>query len=142
MTDTNTLNAILTVIHACDNVQLATVRPDGYPETRHLANMMNRDTQNTVLYFMTGRHTPKAEQLAKNSKCALYYYDDKTHYALRLFGTTQLVDDVTARHAHWNDDFRKFGYSGPDDPEFILLRFTANEYKYYDASGMQSGKIK
>ena len=133
---------IIDVIHACDSVQLATIRPDGYPETRHVANMMNHGVDDLTLFFMTGRNTPKAQQLLNNPRCCLYYYDTATHHSVRLFGTMELVTDKKSRHAHWDEEFANFGYDGPDDPEFILLRFHAAEYKYYDAAGIQTGKIK
>ena len=141
-TTPETTKAILDVVRACDAAQIATVRPDGYPETRHMANMMNRNATDLNLFFMTSRGTPKAAQIQADNKCCLYYYDDATHHSVRLFGTLALIDDEKSRHAHWMDEFAKFGYSGADDPEFILLRFTPHEYKYYDADGLQTGKLK
>ena len=141
-TQTKTKDAILGVVRACDAAQLATVRPDGYPETRHMANMMNRNATDLTLYFMTSRSTPKAAQITADPKCSLYYYDMATHYSVRLFGKMELIDDLAARRKHWMGEFAKFGYSGADDPEFILLRFTPHEYKYYDADGLQAGKLK
>lgn len=138
---TKTINAILDVVRACDAVQMATLRNDGYPETRDMTNMMNRGTTDLNLMFMTSRSTPKARQLMRNDKCCLYYYDAKTHYSVRLFGALELIDDEKARHEHWMPEFAKFGYSGADDAEFVLLRFTPHEYKYYDANGLQSGKL-
>lgn len=133
--------AILDIVRACDAVQLATVRPDGMPETRDMANMMNRDATDLALYFMTSRHSPKAAQLTQNPNCCLYYYNHENHHSVRLFGTMTLIDDVKSRHAHWNEEFRKFGYDGPDDAEFVLLRFNPAEYKYYDADGIQTGRL-
>ena len=134
--------SILAVVRDCDAALVTTVRPDGWPETRHLANMMNKAATDLTLYFMTGRHSPKVEQITANPKCSLYYYNDADHHSVRLFGTMKLIDDEKTRRAHWDDAFLKFGYSGVDDPEFVLLRFTPSEYKYYDADGLQSGKIK
>ena len=137
-----TIDAILDVVHACDAAQLATVRADGYPETRHMANMMNRNATDLSLHFMTSRHSPKADQLAADDKCTLYYYDDATHHSVRLFGKMRMLADAAARRAHWMDEFKQFGYSGPDDPEFVVLEFKPTEYKYYDAAGLNTGKLR
>ena len=134
--------SILDIVHSCDAVIMATVRDDGMPDVRHLANALNRTADNLSLMFLTGRTTPKAAQVLHNPKCCLYYYNDETHYVVRLYGVLELVTDAETRAAYWDDDFRRFGYTGPDDAEFVLMRFTPDEYKYYDADGLQSGAIK
>lgn len=139
MTNEQIKNSILDVVRACDTVQFCTINLDGYPETRDIANMMNRDATELVFYFMTSRSTPKVAQINKNPKCSLYCYDNATHHAMRLFGTVELIDDEQMRRQYWDDSFCQFGYSGVDDPEFILMRFTPREYKYYIAETIMTG---
>lgn len=134
--------AILKIVRACPVVQLATIRDDGYPETRDMANMLNTNATDLNLMFLTGRNTPKIAQIKRDNKCALYYYDDATHYSVRLFGTLEMIDNRDVCRKYWSDEFTRFGYSGADDPEFVLIRFTPHEYKYYDADGLQTGKLK
>jgi len=134
------LQSVLDIVRACDAVQLCTIG-DEYPETRHVANAMNKNADNLTLYFMTGRNTPKARQLANCSKCCLYYFNDSNRHAVRLFGNMEFVTDMATRRAHWHDDFKKFGYGGPDDADVVLLRFVPAAYKFYVGDEMKTGNI-
>lgn len=133
------INAVLDVVRACDSVLLATMRRDGYPEIRHMANALNRGADDTTLYFITTNNSPKVLQIACDDKCGLYYFDDATRHAVRLFGVMKTLDDAESRRKYWHDDFKKFGYSGPDDKNFAILKFVGDEYKYYAGENMHRG---
>lgn len=118
------------VILACDAAILATCA-ENQPDARHISNIMNKNATTPDLFFMTSRDTPKYAQLLKNPECALYFFDDKTRHAVRLYGTMTFVDDMKLRRAHWRPEFSKFGYGGPENPDFVLMRFAPHKYKYY-----------
>lgn len=131
---------ILAVINACDAVILATC--DGkHPDMRHVTNAMNIGTTELNLFFMTSRDTPKYGQIRNNPECALYYFDDKTRHAVRLYGKIEFVQDADVRRSHWRPEFSKFGYDGPKSPDFILMRFVPESYKYYMGNEIKTGKL-
>ena len=132
--------AVLDVVLACDAAILATCNGK-YPDIRHISNIMNKNATALDLFFMTSRETPKYGQILNDPKCSLYYFDDKTRHAVRLYGTMTVVDDMALRAAHWRPEFEKFGYGGPDNPDFILMRFLPDSYKYYVGSDMKVGTI-
>ncbi|MBD5400970.1 pyridoxamine 5'-phosphate oxidase family protein [bacterium] len=134
------INQILAIVRACDAVILATCAYDA-PDARHVTNIMNRDTDDLKLYFMTSHDTPKVSQLESNNQCCLYYFDDKTRHAVRLYGTMEFVSDADIRRAHWRPEFEKFGYGGPDNPNFVLMRFVPNKYKYYVGEQQITGNL-
>ncbi len=132
---------LMDIVRACDVVHFSTNGENGYPETRHLSNAMNINGAGDCLYFMTGRNTPKYAQLARDARCGLYYFDTATRHALRIFGEIEFVTDASVRHEQWRDEYQKFGYLGPDDLNFVLMRFMPESYKYYNGSELKSGKI-
>lgn len=136
----NTSNAILDIVHACDFAHLCTMDTK-YPETRQMSNAMNKHAKNLSLYFMTSRTTPKAAQLIKNPNCCLYYFDDKTRHVVRLFGQMEFVSDASMRRTMWSDEYKVFGYGGPEDEDFVLLRFKPEKYKFYIGADMKTGTI-
>lgn len=136
----NTIRSIIQIIRACDSLQLCTCG-DEYPETRHVTNAMNRDADNLDLYFMTGRGTPKYAQLQNNPKCCLYYFDAASRHAVRLFGRMEFVVDIDVRRARWRDEYAAFGYGGPVDADFVLMRFMPAQYKFYAGPHMHVGDI-
>lgn len=140
MADANILESIINIVKSCDDVVLATF--DGpYPDARHITNMLNKQIATLDLYFMTGSSTPKYEQLDRMPACCLYYYNRDTGYTVRLYGKMRFVDDVATKRKFWNDDFKKWGYCDADAPEFVLMHFVPQEYKFYIGSAIQNGKI-
>ena len=135
------IKSVIDVVKSCEDVQLCTWRLDGYPETRHVMNAMNTHISDLVLHFLTGFDTPKSAQIRQNPKCCLYYFNPQTRHAVRLFGEIKAVADTGARKKYWRDDYKQFGYTGADDPEYILLEFTPRMYKFYDTTGMKTGLI-
>ncbi len=134
------IDSILTVVRACDSVILATCDGDA-PDARHVTNAMNLSADSLNLYFMTGRKTPKFAQLSHNAQCCLYYFDAATRHAVRLYGKIEFVDDACTRRAHWRDEYSKFGYAGPDSPDFILMRCVPRSYKYYIGQELIAGTL-
>ena len=53
------LQSILNIVHACDDLQLATFALEIYPETRHVMNAMNKNVTDLNLHFMTHNNSPK-----------------------------------------------------------------------------------
>lgn len=134
------IDSILSVIKSCDDVVMATC--DGaYPDVRHLTNAMNRDAHDLNLYFMTGRNTPKYIQLQNTPNCTLYYFNPVTRYSVRLYGEIKFVDDMQIRKKYWRDEYKKFGYSGAESADFILMQFIPKSFKFYVGNDLKCGDI-
>lgn len=140
MIDTQKVASILDIVRACDSVMLATI--DGaYPDVRHMSNAMNRNAQDLTLYLMTGRDMPKMDQLRQNRRCCLYYFNAANRHVVRLFGEIEFIDDANTRHRYWNDEYQEFGYAGPDDPDFVLMRISPKSYKFYAGDELNTGAL-
>ena len=140
---TNTVfDHIIKIVRACPFAYMSTINEDKYPETRHLMNTMNEKAENLNLHFLTGTNSPKADQLDKNSKVCLYYYDPQTHLAVRLFGRMKFEDNIVERGKYWNEVYKMFGYTGSDDKNWGLLTFIPDGYKFYSGGAVVSEKIK
>ncbi len=134
------IDSVLNVVRSCDDVVLATCG-DASPDVRHLTNAMNRDAADLHLYFMTGRDTPKYNQLKQNPNCTLYYFNPTTRFSVRLYGKIEFVSDMSVRKKYWRDEYRQFGYTGPESDDFILMRFMPDSYKFYIGDELKVGKI-
>ena len=97
---------IIKIVHSCPFVYMATINTDKYPEIRHLMNTMNEKAENLNLHFLTGINSPKANQLAKNARVCLYFYNPNTHMAVRLFGRMKFEDNIVERGAYWNEHIK------------------------------------
>lgn len=134
------IETIIDDIKSCDDVVLATCGAI-YPDARHLTNAMNRGINKLDLFFMTGHDTPKYNQLKNNSHCTLYYFNSQTRHAVRLYGNMEFIDNMDVRRKYWRDEYKKFGYSGPESADFILMHFVPNSYKFYIGNEIKTGNI-
>ncbi len=137
-----TFDHIIKIIHSCPFVYMSTINKDKYPETRHLMNTLNEKAENLNLHFLTGTNSPKVEQLNKNDKVGLYYYNPETHMAVRLFGRMKLENNPVERGKYWDETYKMFGYTGPNDENWGLLTFIPDGYKYYSGGEVITDKIK
>lgn len=137
-----TLDSIMEIVRACEDLQLCTFGLGQHPETRHVTNAMNRNATTLNLHFMTSNRSPKFTQLTRNPNCCLYYFNPVNRHAVRLFGKIEFINDIDAKRRYWRDEYSKFGYNNASDKVFTLLRFVPESYKFYIGDEMKTGAIK
>jgi len=80
-----------------------------------------------VVWMATWAASDKMAQLAANPRVELCYMD-ADHNHLRLRGRAEVCDDPAARRRMWDAYPLMHDYfQGPDDPQYVLLRFTTEE---------------
>lgn len=141
MKNAEQIKSVIDVVRSCDDVVLATFGENDYPDARHIMNAMNKDTDDLNLYFLTGRDTPKYKQIKQNPNACLYYFNPQTRYSVRLYGKIEFVNDMALKKQYWHDEYANYGYNGFDDPQFVLMRFVTNSYKYYVGYDKKIGTI-
>lgn len=125
---------ILEVITSCDTVQFCTFGLTIYPETRTIANMLNKnkkDIEDLTLYFFTNKHSHKAEQIKNNKNICLYYFNQETRRAMTLFGDVEIITNQSEKEKFWMDEWINFGYTGKSDENYCVIKFAPKIYKYY-----------
>lgn len=122
-------------------VDLATIDADQFPAVRAVMNLRSAAmsggygdlfANNYDLYFCVHLHSPKVLELQANSKCAVYGYQNDTMEALLLSGEAELVTDPQLKQLLWQDDWTMYYPGGVQDPEYSILKFVPQKYKYYD----------
>ncbi len=140
----STKENILNVITSCDTVQFCTIGLNEYPETRTIANMINKnkkDINDLTLYFLTNKYSHKIEQVLKNNNVCLYYFNQHTRRAMTLFGEVDIIFDKEEKSKFWMDDWLTFGYNGKDDESYCIIKFLPKTYKYYIGKNEMNGNI-
>lgn len=76
--------------------------------------------------FSTGLSANKVKRLnAGNTNAAVCFLSET--YNVSLMGTLELLTDPATKRATWYDALGRH-FTGPDDPEFCVLKFTTNRY--------------
>lgn len=133
MIDSEIKNNLLSVIKSCDTVQFCSFGLNSYPETRTIANKINKESKSNELelYFITNINSHKIEQIRKNNNICLYYFNQDTRKALTLFGIATEVIDKKTKDTFWNDTWKMYGFQNKDDKNYTVIKVTPKIYKYY-----------
>ncbi len=134
MIDQKIKQASIEVMEASDAVYLTTYGLDGYPHTRAMLNLRNRETypsqvklfeqhqDDLMVLISTNTSSSKLRQIQADSRACLYYCLPLQFHGLMLVGDIEIVDDSQFKHAIWNEGWERYYPGGPDDPDHTVLR--------------------
>eukprot|EP01106_Pelomyxa_sp_JSP_P005985 TRINITY_DN1952_c0_g1_i8.p1 TRINITY_DN1952_c0_g1~~TRINITY_DN1952_c0_g1_i8.p1 ORF type:complete len:488 (-),score=188.28 TRINITY_DN1952_c0_g1_i8:133-1596(-) len=97
-------------------VALATVDAGGRLAVRPM--WMRRDA-GVGYHFCTHAHTRKLAHLATHPRVSLLVGNPGS---VKVEATATVVEDPAVKLSLWNNDYTKFGYKGPTDPDFVIIK--------------------
>jgi general stress protein 26 len=123
--------AVLKLMDESAAVYLATV--DGaVPRIRALVNLRRRDQypgpsgfcrrQGGTVYLSTSGASSKVREIRANPAVAVYYCDPGSVHGISLSGRMEVLSDPALKRALWDDNWRIYWPTGPDDPDYVVLR--------------------
>ena len=122
---------------------LTTIDPDGFPITRAMFNLRNKDQfpefstffenqQNPfTIYISTNTSSSKVTHLNKNPKMCVYFCDTEDFMGFMLGGSVEIVDDKELKKKIWLDWWTRYYPEGVEDPDYTLLRLEPKNVRYY-----------
>ncbi len=128
--------ACLNLMETADAVYLSTLGDDGFPYTRMMSNLMNRqenpgcaevletDKKDFDVYFVTGSSSVKMQQIRANPKVSVYFCNPAEFHTLMLRGQVQEITDKEFKKQLWQDGWEIHWQGGAEDPEFIVLQLS------------------
>jgi general stress protein 26 len=133
------------LIETSDAVYLTTMGENGFPETRAMLNLRNREQYPSLVtffesvggdflvYFTTNASSSKVTQIKKNPIVSAYYCRPKDWRGLMLNGSIEIVDDAAIKRALWQDSWTMYypGDFGPSNPDYAVLRLRPRKMKGY-----------
>lgn len=122
---------------------LTTIDPDGFPITRAMFNLRNKEQfpefseffenqQNQfTIYISTNNSSSKVAHLSKNPKMCVYFCDTEDFKGFMLGGSVEIVDNMELKKKIWLDWWTRYYPEGVEDPDYTLLRLEPKNAKYY-----------
>lgn len=129
MTKEEAVDKALSLVNRSQIVMLGTIDDKGHPNIRAMIKMENEGLKR--IWFTTNTSSRKIPQLKMNPKACVYFVDFDKWMGLMLIGNTEILQDPESRHRCWRDGFEKYYPQGVNDPDYSVLRFTAQWGKYY-----------
>ena len=84
-----------------------------------------------TLWFSTNSSSKRVAQLRKDPRACVYLVDTEKMQGLMLVGLAEVLDDAESRERLWRDGFEMYYPLGVTDPDYSVIRFTAESGNYY-----------
>ncbi|MCP4751358.1 MAG: pyridoxamine 5'-phosphate oxidase family protein [Proteobacteria bacterium] len=104
---------------------------EGYPNIKAMFKMENEGLK--VIWFSTNTSSRRVAHFKKDPKACVYFVDSENGKGLMLLGSVEVLQDSRSKQRLWRKDFEKYYQLGVTDPDYTVLRFTAQSGNYYHA---------
>ena len=124
-------------------VYLTTIDSEGYPITRAMFNLRNKEQFPEFSEFFSGldiefeifistnTSSSKTEHIKNNPKICVYFCDPEDFKGVMLGGEVEVIDDMEVKRKVWLDWWTKYYLKGLDDPDYTLLRLSPKTAQFY-----------
>ena len=110
---------------------VASVDEDGFPNLK--AMFTPRKIEGNCFYFTTNTSSMRAQQFLKNPKASSYFYQRGRfkYEGIMLIGTMEVLQDEAIKREIWRSGDIIYYKQGVTDPDYCVLKFTANKGRHY-----------
>lgn len=110
---------------------VGTLDGDGAPRVIAMIAAEKEDLQR--LWFSTNTSSEHVALLQRDPRASVYFAEwaSEPWRGLTLGGRMEILQDRASRERLWEDGCERFYPEGIDDPDYTVLRFTAEWGKYY-----------
>ena len=109
---------------------IAYVDENGFPQTRAMLKPREREGIK-VFYLSTNTSSNKVKCFLKNPKASLYFVDQRFYSGVCLSGTVEVLETAEAKERIWRMGDKMYYPLGVTDPDYCVLKFTAQSGRYY-----------
>ncbi|MCL2706020.1 MAG: pyridoxamine 5'-phosphate oxidase family protein [Spirochaetaceae bacterium] len=109
---------------------ISSVGSDGFPNTKAMLPPRKREGIKTF-YFTTNTSSMRVSHYRKNPKACIYFYDKRFFRGVMLKGSMEVLEDSATKKMIWKEGDTMYYSKGVTDPDYCVLRFTAQRGRYY-----------
>jgi general stress protein 26 len=73
----------------------------------------------------------RVKQYSKNPKACIYFYDGRFFKGIMLKGKMEILQDAKSKNMIWKEGDEMYYPKGVSDLDYCVLKFTAQEGRYY-----------
>jgi len=136
------LPLINNLLLTADAAYLTTIDSEGFPQTRAMLNLKNKNTypeltgffnriDNFTIYFTTNTSSQKVEHIKNNPRISVYYCKPDEWRGVMLNGEISLVNDQKIKEAVWQENWNMYYPKGVTDPDYAVLKLKPRLIKLY-----------
>lgn len=123
------LDQINALIEENSSIIVCSVDENGFPNAKAMFKTEHEGLR--TFLFSTNTSSMRVQQFKHNDKACIYFLGKSKINGLMLTGTIEVCRDRELRVRLWTDGCEMYYPQGIDDPDYSVLRFTAEKGNYY-----------
>jgi general stress protein 26 len=126
-------NAIQTIGNLIDKQSvslISSVDGDGFPNTKAMLPPRKREGIK-FFWFTTNTSSMRVAQYRANPNACIYFFDKRFFRGAMLKGTMEVIEDAASKEMIWQEGDTIYYSKGVTDPDYCVLKFTAQSGRYY-----------
>ena len=113
----------------------------GFPNSKAMLPPRKREGIGR-LYFTTNTSSMRVSQYKDNPRACAYFYDKRFFRGVMLRGTMEVLRDKRSKKMIWKDGDEMYYPKGVSDPGYCVLKFTAQNGRYYSNFKSENFNVK
>jgi len=109
---------------------IASIDKEGFPNMKAMLPPRKREGIK-VFYFTTNTSSMRVSQYRGNPRASIYFYDKRFFRGVMLRGLMEVLEDQDSKEMIWQEGDTMYYPLGVTDPDYCVLRFTAQDGRYY-----------
>ncbi len=108
---------------------IGSANEEGYPQVKCVFAIKSEDVR--THYFSTNTSSKRVAQFRENPKASVYYCNELFFKGALFTGMMEVVEDNEVKARFWNKGDEKYYPQGATDPDYCILKFTAETVNFY-----------
>lgn len=109
---------------------ISSVDDEGFPNTKAMLPPRKREGIREF-YFSTNTSSMRVKQYKENPKACIYFCDKRFFRGVMLKGMMEVLEDSDSKEMIWQQGDTMYYPLGVTDPDYCVLKFTAQSGRYY-----------
>ncbi len=109
---------------------VGSVDEEGFPNMKAMLPPRKREGIRAI-YFTTNTSSMRVAQYRRDPKACVYFCDRRFFRGVLLKGTMEVLEDAASKEMIWRDGDTTYYPLGVADPDYCVLKFTAQSGRYY-----------
>lgn len=114
---------------------IGSIDAEGFPNIKAMLQPQKREGIKHI-YLSTNTSSMRVAQYLTNPHASIYFCDTRFFKGIMLRGTMEVLTDSASKEMIWREGDTMYYKEGVTDPDYCVLKFTANSGRYY--SGFKS----
>ncbi len=111
------------------DIIVCSIDDNGHPNAKTMFQLKGEGLH--TFWFSTNTSAIRTGQFQKRPEACIYFVDHADFHGLMLTGSMQVLLDNEVKLSFWKDGDEKYYPLGPTDPDYCILKFSAQNGNYY-----------